>query len=700
MIDAHSIADLPVKPDSMVDSKIDGTPSGVNGSLSLTANGDTSMNGSQEGAVDITPPLPELKAESAAPTTSSNRLDSHEPSKTEVSSPALPGAAPASSELPDNSTETNISLKNAQSDSPAPTAGNEQVRTQASANENQAKAEDKDHHAGPSPPMSPPATAPAEDSTFFRPPPTSTPPALSPNQDQTMADAPPLSPAKVPRERDEDEFDEPLAKRTKTADVGASQSEFKVPEVPSTGTQPESTSAPLTPLQTKFLIRTVTTVKRTHDARFFKLPVDYVKLNIPSYPTIITHPMDLHTMEDKLKRGEYKTLTEVNADIKLMVDNSITFNGREHIVAVEGLRLKDNWERHLHKLPGPHEVEPTPAQKKAKKANTVPTKTQPARRESQAKATTPKATSAASPTFALGPEGLPLIRRDSTTVDGRPKRSIHPPKNRDLPYSTKPKKKKFHWELKFCEEVMDELHKPKYYNFAAPFYQPVDPVALNIPTYHNIIKKPMDLSTIRTKLQTGQYENSREMENDVRLMFRNCYKFNIQGDPTYTAGKKLEEIFDTKWSQKARWLEAHDPASAHQSDTSENESSEEEDSGEDEQVEKLQLLQKQIAEMSKQVEAIRQKKKKTPPAVAKKSNKLKPGKKDTKKGASLKKDKKVKPTKPEKQRWITYREKQIISHGISTLPETKVQDALHIIQSNVPSLKVKFFSVLVVQFIC
>ena len=39
-------------------------------------------------------------------------------------------------------------------------------------------------------------------------------------------------------------------------------------------------------------------------------------------------------------------------------------------------------------------------------------------------------------TFALGPTGVPLIRRDSMTVgDGRPKRKIHPPAPRDLPSS-------------------------------------------------------------------------------------------------------------------------------------------------------------------------------------------------------------------------------------------------------------------------
>ncbi|PGH27280.1 hypothetical protein AJ80_00990 [Polytolypa hystricis UAMH7299] len=510
--------------------------------------------------------------------------------------------------------------------------------------------------------------------------------------DQEMLDAPPMSPTKVSREREDDANEEPAAKRAKTDETSPSDTTFKVPDLPPASTSVVDSTHPapaITKLQTKFLIRIIQTLKRVKDAVFFRDPVDYVKLNIPNYPTIIKEPMDMRTMEEKLKDDKYASVDAVVADFRLMVNNSTTFNGPDHPVAQQGRNLQKSFEKHLEKLPGPDAVE----EKKMKKVLTVPTKTQPARRESRVSGGNSKPASAASPstTFALGPEGLPTIRRDSSTADGRPKRSIHPPKNRDLPYSAKPKKKKYQWELKFCQEALDELQKGKYYSIAAPFYVPVDPVALNIPNYHSIIKKPMDLQTIQTKLKTGQYENAKEMEADVRQIFKNCYKFNIPGDPIYTAGKRLEDIFDNKWAQKARWIEAHEPSSGHQSAGSSDNGSEDEDEESDEDIddEKLTLLQKQIAEMSKQVEAITQKKKKTPPV--KKSSKAKSGKKDSKKGpsgTSSKKDRKgSRSGKPEKQRWVTYREKQIISNGISSLPDKRMQEALRIIQNNVPSLK-------------
>jgi bromodomain-containing factor 1 len=400
--------------------------------------------------------------------------------------------------------------------------------------------------------------------------------------------------------------------------------------------------------------------------------------------------MDLGTVEQKLKNNVYRDPQGVANDVHLMVQNAVTFNGPEHIVSIEGEKLKATFQKQMVNLPKPDEME----EKKPKK---VTAKTSAARREPRTSIGQPvPRTSGESPqatTFALGPEGLPLIRRDSTNADGRPKRSIHPPK-RDLPYSTKPKKKKYQWELKFCQEVMDELNKPKHYLCAAPFYYPVDPVALNIPTYHSIIKKPMDLTTVQTKLNTGQYENAKEFEADLRQIVKNCFKFNLKGDPTYVAGEKFEEVFNSKWSQKDRYLAVHEPhPEQHSAESSSDESDEDEEPSDDEEEEAINRLKKQIAEMSQQLEAMTQKKKKTPPI----SKKSKSKKKDSKKGGVStiigKKDKKSssKSAKPEKQRWVTYHEKQIISNGISSLPDKKMQEALKIIQSNVPSLKVSFF---------
>lgn len=536
-----------------------------------------------------------------------------------------------------------------------------------------------------------PESTPGQDAT-------SQPPPVAPLQttDHEMRDAPepPTSPNKVSREREPDPSDEPAAKRTKIDTEGpvSAQTEVNAPSLPTPATEtsvapPANEEKTMTKMQHKFLLKGIQSLKRMNDARFYREPVDPIKLNIPHYHQIITNPMDLGTIERNLKANTYPTAQAVVDDLYLMVQNATTFNGPDHLVAQEGQKLKATFDKQMANLPRPDQVE----EKKSKKASP---KTSNVRREPRTSQSAPRA-AAASPqatTFALGPEGLPLIRRDSTTADGRPKRSIHPPK-RDLPYSTKPKKKKYQWELKFCQEVIDELRKNKHYNYAMPFYVPVDPVALNIPTYHSIIKKPMDLSTMQSKLRAGEYENSKDFEADMRQIFKNCFKFNIPGDPTYLAGQKLEEVFNSKWDQKTRYLEAHEPQHEQHSVYSSDEVSDEEAEESDEDSDKLSLLQKQILEMSRQVEAITQKKKKTPPGSKKAGSKSKSGKKDSKKGSTVtigKKDKKSAPKagKPEKERWVTYNEKQLISNGISSLPDKKMQEALRIIQTNVPALKV------------
>ena len=60
------------------------------------------------------------------------------------------------------------------------------------------------------------------------------------------------------------------------------------------------------------------------------------------------------------------------------------------------------------------------------------------------------------------------------------------------------------------EELMDELQPLLEDMFkmdeAQAFKEPVDPVKEQIPDYFEVIKRPMDLGTIRTKLAEGQYE--------------------------------------------------------------------------------------------------------------------------------------------------------------------------------------------------
>ncbi|XP_022235676.1 CREB-binding protein-like isoform X2 [Limulus polyphemus] len=77
-----------------------------------------------------------------------------------------------------------------------------------------------------------------------------------------------------------------------------------------------------------------------------------------------------------------------------------------------------------------------------------------------------------------------------------------------------------------------------------PFRQPVDPQLLQIPDYFDIVKRPMDLSSIKRKLDTGQYQDPWQYVEDVWLMFDNAWLYNRKTSRVYRYCTKLAEVFE------------------------------------------------------------------------------------------------------------------------------------------------------------
>lgn len=506
------------------------------------------------------------------------------------------------------------------------------------------------------------------------------------NTDTEMKDAPP-SPGKMSRGREDDSgVEEPEAKRmrpTTTIDTltlsTQSPANAGSPASPAPGPAGDKDfQSAMSEPQHKAISTVIANTKRSTHAASFSKPVDPVALNIPTYPDIITEPMDLGTMNEKVKNRKYENVQAFVYDFNLIIGNCERFNGPAHTVTGLAHKLRDTFDKQMARVPSADYVEPPPPEKKKK----IAAPRAPARRESRAPAQ-PKTPVAASPStaFALNPDGIPLIRRDSAAVDGRPRREIHPPASKDLPYNARPKKKKYQIELRFCSAVLHELDKAKFHQWAIPFKTPVDPVALNIPTYHKIIKKPMDLQTMRKRMDSGHYENAKDFEADIRLIFNNCYKFNKPEDWVYQAGKRLESEFDLEWTKKDDYIRANAPDNQSAGSSPEVESDEEEEEEDDDvPADEIAAIQSQIAAMSQQLTALQSKgKKKTPPALKKKGSKVKKEKMDKP------------PKKPSKKKgsvpYVSYEQKQDISNRINTLPEQRMMQALDIIKNNMPQLK-------------
>lgn len=88
------------------------------------------------------------------------------------------------------------------------------------------------------------------------------------------------------------------------------------------------------------------------------------------------------------------------------------------------------------------------------------------------------------------------------------------------------------------------LNYLKTHNSADPFKKPVDPEALRIPQYYEIIKQPMDISTVEYNLKNEKYTLSEQFEKDVNLIWENACKFNPVDSQVYKMAIEMKEEFN------------------------------------------------------------------------------------------------------------------------------------------------------------
>ncbi|KAF6361101.1 bromodomain adjacent to zinc finger domain 2B [Rhinolophus ferrumequinum] len=94
-----------------------------------------------------------------------------------------------------------------------------------------------------------------------------------------------------------------------------------------------------------------------------------------------------------------------------------------------------------------------------------------------------------------------------------------------------------------CSMILTEMET---HEDAWPFLLPVN--LKLVPGYKKVIKKPMDFSTIREKLSSGQYPNLESFALDVRLVFDNCETFNEDDSDIGRAGHSMRKYFEKKWT--------------------------------------------------------------------------------------------------------------------------------------------------------
>uniref|UniRef100_A0A672NX96 Bromodomain-containing protein 3-like n=1 Tax=Sinocyclocheilus grahami TaxID=75366 RepID=A0A672NX96_SINGR len=530
----------------------------------------------------------------------------------------------------------------------------------------------------------------------------------------------------------------------------------------------------------------------------FYTPVDAIKLSLPDYHKIIKNPMDMGTIKKRLENNYYWTAGECMQDFNTMFTNCYIYNKPTDDIVLMAQALEKIFLQKVAQMPQ-EEVEllPPPPKGKARKPGPPPTSenqqsialttgspssscpsSPPQLVQTPVIAPTPVSTitsnvQAVPPATSMIPTAQPVVKKkgvkrkaDTTTPTtcaitasrsesptamleskhskvisrrestGRP---IKPPK-KDLEdgdvQQQGNKKSKLNDHLKYCDTILKEMLSKKHAAYAWPFYKPVDAEALELHDYHEIIKQPMDLSTVKKKMDSREYQDAQSFAADIRLMFSNCYKYNPPDHEVVAMARKLQDVFEMKFAKMPD--EPVEPSSPNavsatavvskstgSSESSVDSSSSSSDS-EEERATRLAELQEQLKAVHEQLAALSQGPVSKPKKKKEKKKKDKEKDKDKSK-VKVEDDKKAKSSQTNKQTQqqqkktsarkpnstsitrqpkkggkpgsanyesdeeeslpMSYDEKRQLSLDINRLPGEKLGRVVHIIQSREPSLR-------------
>ncbi|CAL8317914.1 unnamed protein product [Lota lota] len=498
----------------------------------------------------------------------------------------------------------------------------------------------------------------------------------------------------------------------------------------------------------------------------FYHPVDVVKLGLPDYYTIIKTPMDMGSIKKRLENNYYSSASECMQDFNTMFTNCYIYNKPTDDIVLMAQALEKVFLQKVSQMPPGHEeVLPAAAPKvKPKKPSTpgsgahfpsrltnrfygqrffrrivfriflplvlcvclslslpplppphLPRRLKTLKRKVLSPPHPPPALAAA--VKASPPESEASLEKKRRESTGRP---IKPPKkalaDEEEAAQHATKRGRLTEQLRFCDGVLREMLSKKHAAYAWPFYKPVDAEALALHDYHDIIKLPMDLGSVKKKMDERKYHDTQAFAADVRLIFSNCYKYNPPDHEVVAMARKLQDVFEMRFARMPD--EAVDlsspgaggggaPKNAKFGLHSGNSSASGMSDGEEDHATRLAELQEQLKAVHEQLAALSQ----APgskPKRAKEKDKRREGrqglgeekrsskaarlgqqqKKTSKKSSSssLKKGPREYDSDDESLP-MTYDEKRQLSLDINRLPGGKLGRVVRIIQTREPSLR-------------
>ncbi|XP_058792072.1 protein polybromo-1 isoform X2 [Phymastichus coffea] len=208
----------------------------------------------------------------------------------------------------------------------------------------------------------------------------------------------------------------------------------------------------------------------------------------PGYYDVVSNPIDLLKVQQKLKTDEYRDMDELAADIQLMVNNTKAFYMRSSPEYKDATELWDLCVSTKNRILDDYEDEPIRGRMSLKNKRIT--------RQDDTEDTSESSTNPDDDTQAYE-DLFGVVMTATDPADSS--RQLH------APFLLKPSKKLY-------------------------------------PEYYEVIDQPIDLKTIANKILDSAYNNISEMERDLLLMCRNACHFNEPGSWIYKDAKLLKKI--------------------------------------------------------------------------------------------------------------------------------------------------------------
>jgi len=288
----------------------------------------------------------------------------------------------------------------------------------------------------------------------------------------------------------------------------------------------------------------------------FQTPVDTIKLGLPDYFKLIKYPMDLGTVKKRLEHNYYWCSEECIHDVSTMFQNCYLYNKPGEDVSIMASSLEKFFQSKVKQMPpvefvlSAEQLKRPPSHKKAPSAvrgkRVLPTGI-----------VAPLSNSAAEnlnnsdkkPDLGLKRKAENMLPSEFDGSISQMSTPSSTPKISTRRESGQPatKKSKLPKSLAYCNEILRELFNKRHSAYAWPFYKPVDASALGLHDYHTIISKPMDLGTVKNKMDSRNYVDAEEFHEDVVQIFKNCYIYNPDTHDVVAMARKLEEVFEQRF---------------------------------------------------------------------------------------------------------------------------------------------------------